>query len=117
MKKIIENLKNIVYTADIFALAYLPPVIAVGLLISIAVVSKEIFHRNIAPGYNYFAIACACFFASLSGFAQIVRRESPGFYFGKTIKGKIPVFVGILTVVICWGAGILMLYFAISNGK
>jgi len=47
---------------------------------------------------------------SLAGFAQIYRREAPGFHPNYPIRGKVAVFVGWIWVIFCWGGVIYVLY-------
>lgn len=52
------------------------------------------------------------FTISLAGFAQIYRKEAPGFHPNYPIKGKLAVVIGWIWVLFCW-AGIIYAFYLI----
>jgi hypothetical protein len=50
------------------------------------------------------------FSASLTGFAQIYRREAPGIYPDFPITGWLAVVIGSIWVAMCWGVAIYLVF-------
>lgn len=101
-----------VQETDIDALVSIPPVIAISILITGAFLGSKIYPDGIPEPLNNIVIGCCSFIASLSGVAQIVRREAPGPF------GKHKAFAmtgGILWLLICWVSGVVLIYSAISQ--
>ena len=106
MKKLITKLSKI----NILWLVLLPPIFGMVLIIGVALMSQNVFQSSVPLKYSNFLIAIACFITSIGGFAQIIRKESPGITYGKPFTGIGPIISGYIWVIICIVMGGINLY-------
>ena len=109
-----KRIKMFFKKADIVLLVSIPIILSLGLL-----AGSPIFLEKMIPESNpdtYFPIvgAISSVIAGLSGLAQIIRREAPGFM-GLPIRGGFAVFTGVLWLSMCWGASIALIYLAFTS--
>lgn len=88
---------------NIYWLFLTPLLLALFLLAGLLHIGEKLYDQNIPESYMSISLILFLLVSSLSGFAQIIRREGPG-PFGNIIYGFWPVISGVLLVIISWGA-------------
>lgn len=104
-----KNLGPLIRKFDIYLLTGIP--IILGILI-VPLGCKLLAYVNIPCNKNGLGIVVitSSIIMSIAGFAQIYKRESPGFHSNYPIRGKLAVFIGWIWVIFCWGGVIFILY-------
>ncbi|WKZ38418.1 MAG: hypothetical protein QY332_10800 [Anaerolineales bacterium] len=110
--KMLLNILNWIRKIDIYWLVLSPSVLAIILLIGLLYLGDELYRGEIPEPYFSLSWVVFLLVASLSGFAQVIRREGPG-PFGGTSYGMWPVISGYLIIIITWAAAIAFLIMSI----
>jgi hypothetical protein len=98
---------------DIRVLVFTPIAISITLIIGWLFIADRLF-KSIPESYTAVVGAFSMFISSLSGFAQVVRKESPGLL-GIPFVGTLPVLAGLLWMIFCWLLGALLIYLALAK--
>jgi hypothetical protein len=105
MNKLVTLIKNI----NIYILSIVPLIL--GLVIFLFGSRLVAQCNGPCNEFGFGVVAILGFFAiSLTGLAQIYRREAPGLGPRYPFKGWLAVVQGILWVVLCWGIMIYLIY-------
>jgi hypothetical protein len=107
-----QKLRKIIKETNILFLLPIPPVIAMTLFITGALVGQKLYPEGIPRLYTAILIFLMSLIVSLSGLITIYRREMPG-PFGYKIRGKYPIITGFLSIIFFLGLGIFVLITAV----
>jgi len=111
-KGILVKFSDWLQKMDIYWLVILPLVISLFLLSGLLFIGSRAYEGKISEVYYSASGAICLMIASLSGFAQIVRREGPGL-FGQPVYGIWPIISGSILIIICWAIAFALLAYAI----
>ena len=112
VQKIHHKLKSVFMRTDIFILVYTPVFIALIAFLAWYFLADKIFSGEIPELYSSFVTILCALIASLGGFVQILRQESPGLL-GVSFRGILPVLSGILWVAFCLFVSFFLIYWSI----
>jgi len=113
-KRMYTILLKFIREGNIGWLVFSPMLVSFGFLIGAAFVADELFHGEVPEIYTSIGMMCFLLIFSLSGLAQVYRREAPGLL-GRPYKGSMPVLSGITIVLICWAVVGYIIYSFFSN--
>jgi hypothetical protein len=97
---------------NIYWLVILPLVISIFLLSGLLFIGSKICEGKISEVYYSVSGAICLMIASLSGLAQLIKREGPGL-FGQPVYGIWPIISGSILIIICWAIAFALLAYAI----
>lgn len=104
---IFQKLIHHIRAASTDTLAYAPLAISIGILFIWVVITRLLLNQTNPQGLSLVLVICSAV-CSLSGLAQIIRRESPGIV-GRPLHGIVPVINGVLTMIFFCGMGLFFL--------
>ncbi len=110
MKSILKWIIGFLKSTDIKVLVFLLSLIPLLFLFSAAYIADRLFEKDVPEQFTATVMAISAFLASLAGYVQIARKESPGIM-DHNFHGKIAIWMGSLWVIFCWLMGLLILYF------
>ena len=96
-------------TSNIKLVIFLPSVIGFLFLLSGIIIGQEIFKLNKSDIYLLSITAFSLTIIGFSGLIQIIRKEGIGF-FGKPVKGVLPIINGCLLLFITWGSALYLVF-------
>ena len=103
-----QNILIFIKTYDISTVLFIVSVISFIFLIVTFLIVRRIYNGNIPEIINGLLWLCFSFLLGFGGVIQIIRKEAPGIM-GHSIKGLLPILLGVVWVVFCWGLGIFLL--------
>jgi len=74
-----------------------------------------LFGNSFSDSFLGLGWVVAALIAGFSGVIEIKRRDFPLLGGNSPTRGKVAVGIGIITALICWGIGAVMLYFVITG--
>jgi hypothetical protein len=108
---VFDKIKN----TKIVWLIMLPGLIGILILLIAEIIGGAILHTMIPLRYTVVLTSLVFFLASLSGFAPLIKRDSPELVINNSIFGKIVIVVGIIFAIQCIFLCIALLLFAFSS--
>ncbi len=105
MSGLFSAMHNFVKETDIRVLVFMPPVLALAILIGCALIRGAQPTAPAQPPVPNLLLGIAFLIASLSGVAEIYRREMPG-PFGGILKGRIAIVSGTLLILLFGSLGL-----------
>jgi hypothetical protein len=103
VKKISTWLKKI----NIYWLVITPIIMAILTVLILQYIWEKIFGNDIPENYLNLSTILFLFVMSLSGFAQVLRKEGPG-PFGDVSYGFWPILSGYIIIILTWVAAIYL---------
>ena len=94
MKKFV----NFMMTIPILLATLIPVIFCVLFLFVWFLVLHSLYGNNFPPMYRDLGGGIGLLIASFSGLIQVLRRERPGFTFGKPLRGRIAIVEGIMVM-------------------
>jgi hypothetical protein len=108
-----SRLRSWLMGVSIYWLVIFPIVCSLLLLSGLLYLGDKIFQENIPESYYGFSGIVFLLVASLSGFAQVIRKEGPG-PFGDISYGVWPIVSGYIIIGITWIAAIYLLIISVN---
>ena len=110
-----KNFLNFFLTAPIFIATTLPFVIGLAFLFVWYLFLFVLFGNSFSESVLGIGWVVAAFFAGFGGVIEIKRRDFPVFGRNSPARGKVAVGIGIITTLICWAIGVVLLYFVVTG--
>lgn len=110
-KHILLRLLQWIQQVNIYWLAVFPLVLSLLLLSGLLFVGNKVYDREFSEVFYSVSGAICLIIASLSGVAQVIRREGPGL-FGQPVYGIWPIISGSILIIACWGIAFYLLAYA-----
>ncbi len=113
LKVILQRIKTFFDETDIYTLAFMPPILGFGgYLVSLFII-ENLSKKPIPESYIYIGLGVSSLIMSISGIAEIYKKEMPG-SLGKVIKGTMAVISGLIIVVLFGFGGLVVLTYGLN---
>jgi hypothetical protein len=99
-------------TINIYWLVITPIIFAILLITLLSYLGEKLFHSGVPESFINFCAVIFLIVMSLSGFAQVIRKEGPG-PFGNIIYGFWPIVSGYIIIGLTWSAAIYIIMISI----